>query len=494
VNFSWRLVRWVWPLALGALGLAAQAFIGLTFFISSIAEKERRATVFGGIQFAGMLGLLIIFLILWGKGFFFTSTGLVVLVLGYALACFSGFLFLHRTPSNPHALKGTLGLVQGEVKRFDERDQVFARNRALRPGSPEYKTYYQEHPEHEEYDKKRRAMGGPLGSIGSVDGEKGAVNVEATLACVAIPQSFSTPDKFKPKPMPNPMYRPESGDGGENRYSLSPEEATERIKGYTLKLGADLVGITKVNPLWVYSHKGEIFNENWEDWGKEIQPDPYAVVFATEMEFDMVGTGPHTPTALESMRNYAKGAFIATQLARFIANLGYSATANHLRHYEALMVPLAVDAGLGELSRMGYLITKEFGPRVRLGAVTTDLPLVPDKPIDIGVEDFCAICRKCADCCPSASIPEGEQTVHNGILRWKLNEETCFEYWGKVGTDCNVCMRVCPWSHARTFPHKVIVELISRNRYARRLFSYMDDIFYGRRPKAKPAPRWAYYH
>jgi uncharacterized protein YpuA (DUF1002 family) len=24
-------------------------------------------------------------------------------------------------------------------------------------------------------------------------------------------------------------------------------------------------------------------------------------------------------------------------------------------------------------------------------------------------------------------------------------------------------MRVCPWSHARTFPHKVIVEFITRN-------------------------------
>jgi len=37
---------------------------------------------------------------------------------------------------------------------------------------------------------------------------------------------------------------------------------------------------------------------------------------------------------------------------------------------------------------MGYLITKELGPGVRIGAVTTDLPLIPDKPVDIGVEDF----------------------------------------------------------------------------------------------------------
>jgi hypothetical protein len=60
-----------------------------------------------------------------------------------------------------------------------------------------------------------------------------------------------------------------------------------------------MVGVTEVNPLWVYSHKGEIFHENWEDWGKEIVPDLYAVVFATEMAFDMVGAAPHTPRSLK---------------------------------------------------------------------------------------------------------------------------------------------------------------------------------------------------
>jgi len=106
------------------------------------------------------------------------------------------------------------------------------------------------------------------------------------------------------------------------------------------------------------------------------------------------------------------------------------------------------------------------------------------------VGHFCKICKKCANCCPSKSIPLGEQEVVNGTLRWKLNEETCFDYWGKIGTDCNICMRVCPYSHARTLPHKLIVELIARNANARRIFSFMDDIFYGRKPKPRPAPEW----
>jgi len=71
--------------------------------------------------------------------------------------------------------------------------------------------------------------------------------------------------------------------------------------------------------------------------------------------------------------------------------------------------------------------------------------------------------------------------------------ETCFGYWGKVGTDCNVCMRVCPWSHARTFPHRAVISLVVRNKWARRLFSLMDDLFYGDKPKPGSPPPWAGY-
>lgn len=474
-------------LIIGVLGLIAQTLIGLSFFISCIREKERRASVFAGLQFLGMCALLAAYLLLMWIGFFRTTLGLAILIAVYVLAVSAAILLLRRTAPNPRALQGTRGYIVGEVKRQDERTQVFARNRSLLPGSEQFTAFYQEHPEYREYDARRREVGGVLGRFGTIDKPHEGPNMAATLASGEIPMYLGTPEKVKPKP-----HFLMKG----KRINLTPEEATERVKGYARNRGADMVGITEINPLWVYSHRGEIFYENWADWGKEIKVEhKYAIVFAMEMSFDMVGTGPHTPTTIESMGNYAKGAYIATQLASFIANLGYSATANHFRHYEALMVPLAIDSGLGELGRLGYLITKEFGPRVRLGVVTTNLPLIPDKPVDIGVEDFCKICKKCAVSCPSKSIPlEKDQTVINGLRRWKLNAETCFDYWGKVGTDCNVCMRVCPWSHARTFPHKIILGLITRNSIARRLFSIMDDVFYGKRPKAKASPKWARFY
>lgn len=474
----------------GALGLIAQAYIGLSFFVSCIWEKESRATIFALLQLVVMVAMLFIFLFIAGSGFFKTTIGFVTLILGHVGAVVAVVTLFARRGTNAEALKGTKGLIHGEVNRFDERDLVFARNRSLRPGSKEYKAYYKEHPEKEAFDTQRRAKGGPTGRPGTIDQPHADANVAMMLASLSIPHALSSMDIVKPKPH---FFLKEKLE--KNKVTLSPEEATLRIKGYTKNIGADLVGIAEINPHWVYSKKGEIFNENWEDWGKEINLDhKYAIVFAEEMSFDMIGSAPHTPTVIESMKDYAKGAFVSSQLAAMIANLGYSASANHLRHYETILPPLAVDAGLGEVGRLGYLMTKQYGPRIRLGAVTTNLELIPDKPIDIGVKHFCKICKKCSVCCPSKSIPEKDDPeMVNGTLRWKLNDETCFDYWGKIGTDCNICMNVCPWSHARTFPHRLIVEMISRNSLSRRLFTIMDDIFYGRKPKPKDAPEWVRY-
>jgi hypothetical protein len=462
-----------------------QAGIGLSYFISCIREQETRAAIFGAAQFLLMLGLVVMMFYLQATGFFTAGAGFSVLILGLMLAF--GLLVGLTWPigSNHKALAGTRGLVVGQVTRVDERDIVFARNRTIRPGSEQYKTYYESRPENEQFDAARRKRGGPLGQPGTIDKPKDRPNVAAAMACLSIPIHLSPSEKYNPPPHP---------EFHEQRVEMLPETAGSRVKGYALSLGADLVGITEINAFWIYSKRGEIFNDNWDAWGRPIELNhKYAVVFATQMAVDLVGTAPHTPTTIASMANYARGAFIATQLAAYIANLGYSATANHLRHYDAVLVPLAVDAGLGETGRLGYLMTKEFGPRVRLGAVTTDFPLIPDQPLDLGVADFCRICKKCANCCPSNSIPKDDPKEVNGTLRWKLNAETCFDYWGKVGTDCNICMRVCPWSHANTLPHKLIRAFITRNKYARRLFKIMDDIFYGQKPKTKPAPRWAEY-
>jgi len=66
-----------------------------------------------------------------------------------------------------------------------------------------------------------------------------------------------------------------------------------------------------------------------------------------------------------------------------VINLGYRAVAT--MNDTALAIPYALKAGLGEYGRHGLLITKEFGPRVRIGKIFTDLPLAYDRPTSFGV-------------------------------------------------------------------------------------------------------------
>ena len=79
-------------------------------------------------------------------------------------------------------------------------------------------------------------------------------------------------------------------------------------------------------------------------------------------------------------------------------------------------------------------MTPDLGPRVRIGVVTTTLPLNPDSRLDAQwMIDFCQICKKCAENCPSHSIPSGDQELIDGTLRWKLNAGDLFrllEYRG----------------------------------------------------------------
>ena len=463
------------------LGLFVQALIGMGFLVSSLFERERRASIAGLVQFLLMAGAFIVYAYLTWSDFLHTTPGSVIATGVFLLGVLMIGVMIKRDPPNKRAVAGSKGYASGQIHRFDERDHVFARNRSVVPETEQYRTYYASHPEYETYDAQRRSKGGPTGPMGKIDYPQSGFEVAMAAACLSIPQHLSQPG----------MYHPEQHPAAKQfvffEKEFSPGQATQRIKGFTRQLGADLVGIAKLDPDWVYSRRGEIFDQSWRDWGQPIElTHQYAIVFAEEMDIHMTQTAPHMPTLVESMRNYAKGAFISTQLAAFIANLGYSATANHLRHYDLILPPVAVDAGLGEISRMGYLMTKEFGPRIRLGAVTTDMPLIPDKPVDLGIQSFCRLCRKCAVCCPSQSIPkDDEYTEVNGTLRWKLNAEGCFDYWAKAGTDCNVCMRVCPWSHERTWPHQLIVWLTQRNRINQRIFTLLDDVFYGHKPKSK---------
>jgi reductive dehalogenase len=209
------------------------------------------------------------------------------------------------------------------------------------------------------------------------------------------------------------------------------------------------------------------------------------------MDRAMVATAPQAPTVMESARQYVEAARVAIQLANFIRRLGYPARAHIDGNYRVIAPLVARDAGLGEIGRMGLLMTPSLGPRVRLGVVTTDLPLAPDgRGGDCSVLDFCLSCHKCADCCPVRAIPQGDRREIEGALRWRIDADVCFRYWNVVGTDCARCVAVCPYAHPDSALHRPVRWVVRRSGVARRAALWLDDLFYGRKPAPKPWPAW----
>jgi len=81
------------------------------------------------------------------------------------------------------------------------------------------------------------------------------------------------------------------------------------------------------------------------------------------------------------------------------------------------MTPLVLLAGLGEFSRAGWALNPQFGGQFKVSVVTTDLPLLPDRPVDFGLQAFCRTCKRCAHECPSRAISDAsDPALKNGYL------------------------------------------------------------------------------
>ncbi len=239
------------------------------------------------------------------------------------------------------------------------------------------------------------------------------------------------------------------------RYEVDDvPEMTKRLKKATRFFGASLVGVAEINVNWLYANHRQSLEPLELPEGVR-----YAVVMAVEMDELGIATSPEAPAAAATGVGYSRLAFIASSLAEFIRNLGY--TAVPASNGVGLSVPLAVDAGLGELGRNGLLITPEYGPRVRLCKVYTDLPLEKDKPIEFGVHEFCRTCKKCAEACEVEAIGFEDEPSYDGVckssspgaLKWAVDGEKCYEYWCDNGTDCSTCISVCPYNTGRTEAH-----------------------------------------
>jgi reductive dehalogenase len=249
--------------------------------------------------------------------------------------------------------------------------------------------------------------------------------------------------------------------------------------------GADLIGITRYDERWMYAKKYSDLSctERPNDIPDELK---YVIVTAQSMNHSLIRTVPSALSGAATGLGYSHDALVVLSTAQYIRNLGYNAVAS--MNDSALAVPLAIQAGLGEYSRLGLLITKEFGPRLRLGKVFTDLPMAVDEPISFGVKEFCGICQRCAEMCPVRAIPDGEPSnqVHNqsnikGVRKWTMDGEKCFAFWVSQNSDCSICIRVCPYNKDYSKWWHRVGRMLAATRM-RRLMLYLDiKLGYGKR-------------
>jgi reductive dehalogenase len=349
--------------------------------------------------------------------------------------------------------------------RIDERDVMFSRNHYI-PGTDRYKEYYSRNPEKEITDNKFRKKPGLL---------QPGTSFYDSLRFNAAKASFDTVNTFQSIV---------EGEPAKTQITFTPEEATSFIKKWAIKLGAKDVGITLLKDYHKYSVVGR-----GPDFGKPVKLNhKFAIAFTVEMDRGMIDAAPLSPTVLETSQQYLEAGKVAVQVAVLIRRLGYAARAHIDANYRVVCPLVARDAGLGEIGRMGILMTPKQGPRVRISVVTTDIPLITDiKKADPTVDDFCKICKKCAHTCPGQAISFDDMAEINGIKRWQINQEKCFTYWCQAGTDCGKCMSVCPYSHPDNFFHNIVRFGIRRNYFFRKIAVSMDDLFYGKKPKSKVA-------
>ncbi|MCM1566789.1 MAG: reductive dehalogenase [Dehalobacter sp. 4CP] len=267
-----------------------------------------------------------------------------------------------------------------------------------------------------------------------------------------------------------------------------PEQMSQHIKDAAYFLRADEVGIGKMPEYAYYTHKAPSQDDLLkDDLSKSIPVTerlPYVIVVMIDQHLEtmLASTGYDGISASQSMRSYHTTGVVAVILANYIRGLGYNARAHHFTNYASVMPPLIMAAGMGELSRTGdCTVHPRLGFRHKVAAVTTDLPLVPDKPIDFGLLDFCRVCAKCADNCPSGAITQDRDLVeYNGYMRWNSDFKKCTEFrvTNKEGSSCGRCMKVCPWnSKEKSWFHTAGTWIGSKGEASASLLKKIDDMF-----------------
>lgn len=310
------------------------------------------------------------------------------------------------------------------MAKVDGRTIMFARM-SYDEGTDTYKDYYKDYPEHQEGDDHLR--------------KQPNINGEGTATFNPVNSPFADAGFM----LLDDLKKLVDGPTTAEKIEGTPEEFSRKLKAFSQYIGAKVVGIAKMQEDHYYS----VLGRPLEDYGKNVTTThPYGLVVGVEMDKDMINRAPQLEELFAVTKGYVDGAMIGLWMTYYIKSLGYNARANIDGNYEVIATQVAEEAGLGETGRNGLLISPEYGQRLRFAVITTDMPLIADEAVDLGMKRFCELCNKCSKSCPGQAISHLPPENDNGKLRWRIKHEECYKMWRRLGTDCGVCLSVCPFS------------------------------------------------
>ena len=218
--------------------------------------------------------------------------------------------------------------------------------------------------------------------------------------------------------------------GLEPKGTPEGRDLSREIRLKARELGYGEVGFTRFDRRYTYASK--------KSWVKY----EHAVCLALEQDYAQTQTIPSMEAEYAHYGTYEVEGALGLELAEYIRTLGYHAQVHSPADDSSVVIPMFVEAGLGQLGANGQLLSPHFGSRARLMIITTDAPVTYDKPVDYGIHNFCQKCQVCVNRCPGRALVK-EKVWWRGAEKNKVIYDRCcpvmVTYEG-----CGVCMKVCP--------------------------------------------------
>jgi epoxyqueuosine reductase len=291
---------------------------------------------------------------------------------------------------------------------------------------------------------------------------------------------------------------------GVPKWTGTPEEAAEMIRAMLVHAGAAQVGFVHLDDKTrklVYGHdpapdKKELrfadVDQPSENDTTRIIPNKaeWVIVYTIQMSGETLRSAPSETACQTTSLTYSRSNNIQAQLQEFLRGLGYYGLGEATTNALGIAPAFGVLAGLGELGRTNRLISPEHGTMVRVFKLITNLPLPSSKPIDAGILQFCKVCKKCAEACPSGALSmEMEPTWqvkgpwnNPGHKAWFEDSTKCMTYWRQITNNCTTCFSVCPFAKKdKALVHALVKAAIAGTPAFDAAFRNMDDMLgYGK--------------